>query len=217
MEDSNISDNFSIESPILKQINKSKFKHINGYSTKIEKVSKLMREILETINPKAKEEIINKTPIRFAESLIEFTQGYHDDLDAIIPDAVFDSEDFNDMIIVKDIMFSSICEHHLLPFFGDCAIGYIPKKKILGLSKFPRLVLSLSKKMQLQERLTKEIVDAINLYLEPSGVVVIINAAHSCMCYRGIKSWDAKTQTIFTSGCLKEKDNLDKFFNMLNR
>lgn len=182
---------------------------------KEEKISQLTKEILLLSNPEASEEIINKTPMRYAKALMEFTSGYNEDIKNLLNDAIFPSEDFNDLIIVKDINFVSNCEHHMLPFFGDCIIGYIPNKKILGLSKFPRLVNSLSKKFHLQERLTKDIGNTLNEYLEPKGIVVLVNARHSCMCFRGVKSWDSKTKTIFKLGCLKEKEYLDEFFNLL--
>lgn len=176
-----------------------------------------MSKILKLLNPNAQPEIMLKTPGRYADAMIEMTKGYDLDLEKLMNEAVFDSEKYHEIIIVKDIHFSSLCEHHLLPFFGDCCIGYIPDKKILGLSKFPRLVDALSKKLHLQERLTKEIADGIHKLLEPYGVVVLINSIHSCMCFRGIKAFDAKTQTIYTTGKFKEKESLDLFFQMLGR
>jgi GTP cyclohydrolase I len=188
----------------------------NGATNKIEKISILMREILEIVYPNAKSEIKTRTPTRFAEALLEFTEGYNENLDELMTEAIFDSEDYHDLIIIKEINFSSICEHHLLPFFGECTIGYIPDQKILGLSKFPRLVNSLSKKMHLQERLTKEIAETINYYLKPRGAIVILNASHSCMCFRGVKSFDTKTETVYSLGELKDKNNYYKFFNLLS-
>jgi GTP cyclohydrolase I len=192
-----------------------KSKKFNGeVAEKVEKMADLFREILQLVNPVASEEIIDRTPIRFSEALVEFTQGYHESLDDLLGEAIFENDGFNDLVVIKNIQFSSLCEHHVLPFFGECTIGYIPNRKILGLSKFPRLVQCVSRKMGLQERLTKEIAEAINTYLEPEGVVVVVEAGHSCMCFRGIKAFNSKTQTIYTMGSLKQKDNLDKFFQM---
>ena len=189
----------------------------NGSDSKVVKIAKLIKEMLEIINPNAEAEIINKTPFRYAEAMLEFTQGHQENALETISEAIFDSEGYNDIIIVRDINFNSMCEHHLLPFFGECTIGYIPNKKILGLSKLPRLVQTLSKKLQIQERLTKEIAENIHTALNALGVVVIISSIHSCMCFRGIKSFNAKTETIFTLGNMKDKENLDKFFNLLRK
>jgi GTP cyclohydrolase I len=189
----------------------------NGSNTKVVQIAKLMKEMIEILNPNAESEIMSKTPFRFAEAMLELTQGQHENAMETISDAIFDSEGFDDIILVKHINFNSICEHHLLPFFGECTIGYIPDGKILGLSKFPRLVQSLSKKMHIQERLTKEIAEHINKALNPLGVVVMLSSTHSCMCFRGVKSFNSKTDTIYTLGSLRQKDNLDKFFSILKK
>jgi GTP cyclohydrolase I len=196
-------------------LNKNSNKDISE-KEKEEKISNLMKEILLITNPEANEEIKNKTPLRFAKALIEFTSGYNENINDILNDAIFPSDDFKELIIIKDINFVSTCEHHMLPFFGDCIIGYIPNNKILGLSKFPRIVNSISKKFHLQERLTKDIANTLNEYLEPLGIIVLINASHSCMCFRGVRSWGSKTQTIYKLGCLKNKEYLNEFFNILN-
>jgi GTP cyclohydrolase I len=184
---------------------------------KIEKIANLTRQILDIINPDSETEIIKKTPIRYAEALTEFTSGYNENLDEKITKAIFNIDEYDDIIIIKDINFTSMCEHHILPFFGQVNIGYIPNKKILGLSKFPRMVQILSKKLHLQERLTKEIVDNIQKYLDPAGVVVHIEACHSCMCFRGVKSFDSKTVTLYSIGVMKEQQNQDKFLTLIKK
>jgi GTP cyclohydrolase I len=189
---------------------------MNGSLSKQEKIELLMREILKTVNPNLQDEIMEKTPTRFAKALLDFTSSYDAKITDAIGEAVFDNEGYNELIIVQDINFSSICEHHLLPFFGTCNIGYIPKDKIFGLSKFPRLVEFLAKKMHLQERLTKEIAETVERFLDPQGVIVTIKSTHSCMCYRGIKSYDSKTQTIYTLGCMKKFENEQRFLTLLN-
>lgn len=208
--------NLSFGESLLKRQKENEEGKRESCLTKEEKISQLMEEIFKIVNPNADEEIKQKTPMRYAKALMEFTQGYSDDLDDLLKDAVFKSEGYDDLIVIKDISFSSTCEHHMLPFFGECTIGYIPNEKILGLSKFPRLVQSVSRKFQLQERLTKEVADNINKYLSPVGVVVLMKASHSCMCFRGIKSWKSETQTIYTLGNLKKKENLDKFLQMVS-
>jgi GTP cyclohydrolase I len=189
----------------------------NGSNLKSFKIAKLIKEMLEIVNPNLDEEIMSKTPFRYAEALLELTEGTSENQVELISGAVFNSQGFDDLIIVKDISFNSMCEHQLLPFFGECTIGYIPKDKILGLSKFPRLVGSLSKKLHIQERLTKEIADIINKVLTPEGVIVKLSSSHSCMCFRGVKSFNSKTDTIYTIGSMKDSKNLDKFFNLLRK
>lgn len=202
---------------IKNEKNEKLTKEENGTNTKVLQIAKLVKEMLEILNPNANSEIMSKTPFRYAEAMLELTKGQNENSLDTISNAIFDSEGYDDMIIVKDISFSSICEHHLLPFFGDCTVGYIPKGKILGLSKFPRLIQSLSKKMNIQERLTKEIAEHINKALEPSGVVVFVSSTHTCMCFRGVKSFNSKTDSIYTMGELKQKENIDKFFSMLRK
>jgi GTP cyclohydrolase I len=207
-------DSYEVDEKINKESeDNSNLKNGRGDS-KVEEISKLMKEILRIINPNLKDEIMSKTPIRYAKAMMEFTEGYSDDIDKIISNAVFENEDYNDMIKIKKINFNSTCEHHLLPFHGECTIGYIPNKHIMGLSKFSRLVQSLSKKLHLQERLTCEIAETINKILQPQGVVVEINSIHSCMCFRGVKSFNAETSTIYSIGSMKENDNLLKYFKI---
>lgn len=188
---------------------------IQDLKAKEAQIAEHMRQILLLSNPEATDELIEKTPMRYAKALSEFTQGYRDDIDLLLKEAIFSCENYRDLIIVQDITFISTCEHHLLPFYGDCIIGYIPKTKILGLSKFPRLVNSLSQKFQLQERLTRDIAEVLNQYLEPEGIVVLMKASHSCMCFRGIKSWNSQTKTIYKLGSLNEKENLQRFMDMI--
>ncbi len=194
---------------------KSEQEIIKGQKAKEEKIAEHMRQILLLANPDLTDELLEKTPIRYAKALTEFTEGYRDNIDYLLKDAVFTCENYKDLIIVQDITFISTCEHHLLPFYGECVIGYIPKQKILGLSKFPRLVNSLSKKFQLQERLTRDIAEVLNRYLEPEGVVVLMKASHSCMCFRGVKSLNSLTKTIYKLGTLNEKENMDRFMDLL--
>jgi GTP cyclohydrolase I len=129
---------------------------------------------------------LRATPNRVSRALRELTDGYGLSAADVIAGAVFD-QDYDEMVLVKDIPFYSLCEHHMLPFFGNCHVGYLPKGKVVGLSKIPRLVGMFAHRLQLQERMTKEIAEALNNELEPKGVGVIVEARHLCMEMRGVQ------------------------------
>lgn len=129
---------------------------------------------------------LKATPARVSRALRELTEGYRTRPEELIADAVFD-QDYDEMVVVKDIPFYSLCEHHMLPFFGQCHVGYLPKGKVIGLSKIPRLVDLFAHRLQVQEKMTKEIAEALNGALEPKGVGVVIEARHLCMEMRGVQ------------------------------
>lgn len=182
---------------------------------KADQIATHIKEMLKILNPNADEEIMSKTPLRHAKAMLELTKGYREHPSDIVSQALFPADGYDDLIVVKSLSFSSMCEHHLLPFFGECVIGYYPDGKILGLSKFPRLVNSLSKKMHVQERLTKEIADNLDKFLKPKGIAVLIKAQHSCMCFRGVNSFQAMTESVYSTGIFKtDYSNLDKFLKM---
>jgi len=187
---------------------------------KLSRMTELMREIItltnDSFSEKQEKELIEKTPQRFVRYLLEATEGYNASFDDAIGDALFDVDDYKDIIIVNNISFNSTCEHHLLPFFGECSIGYIPGKKVLGLSKFPRFIEILSKRLYLQENFTRDIATKLDSYLKSSGIVVIVNAKHTCMCCRGIKSFNSETQTIHRTGLFLQTDYLNQFYSLLN-
>ena len=145
-----------------------------------------------------------KTPQRAAKALQFLTQGYDQNVEEVVNDAIF-NEEYDEMVIVKDIECYSLCEHHLLPFFGKCHVGYIPRKKIIGLSKIPRIVDMFARRLQVQERLTKQIAEALQDVLNPAGVAVVMEAQHLCMMVRGVQKQHSQTMTNVMLGEFRDK------------
>ena len=156
-----------------------------------------IRKLLVEIGEDPNREGLLKTPARVEKSLQFLTRGYHQTLDEVVNGALFEAES-DDMVIVRDIEFFSMCEHHMLPFFGKCHVGYIPKKKIIGVSKVARIVEMFSRRLQVQERLTKEISHAISDILDAEGVGVVMEAQHLCMKMRGVE----KQNSIMTTSSM---------------
>lgn len=179
----------------------------------IESLPGHVTEILKILGEDTAREGLVKTPQRVARAWIEMTRGYHADIDALINKAIF-NENYNEMVMVKDIRFYSMCEHHLLPFFGRAHVAYIPNGKIIGLSKIPKLVDMFARRLQVQERLTSEVANTLNEKLSPRGVGVIMEARHLCMEMRGAESQDSPTVTsamlgIFHQDARTRKEFLD--------
>jgi GTP cyclohydrolase I len=156
------------------------------------------------------------TPARVEKSMTFLTKGYDEDPMAILRGAMFDV-DYDEMVIVKDIEMFSLCEHHMLPFFGKVHVAYIPKGKVLGLSKIPRLVEVFARRLQVQERLTRQIADAIQETITPQGVGVVIEARHLCMMMRGIEKQNSSTVTSAMVGCFQQKETRTEFLSLVRQ
>ncbi|KAL4885687.1 hypothetical protein BJY04DRAFT_205399 [Aspergillus karnatakaensis] len=158
-----------------------------------------------------------KTPERYAKAMLFFTKGYNEDLQDTVNDAIF-AVDSRELVLVKDIEISSLCEHHLMPFIGKVHIGYIPDGRVIGLSKLARMAEIFARRLQLQERLTHEIACAIERVLVPLGVGVVIEASHMCMVMRGAQKYTAMTTTCCMTGVLEHDSKAkDNFHSLLNR
>ena len=154
--------------------------------TRADAIPELVESLLAELGEDPDRQGLKATPARVSRVLRQLTDGYGVAPEDVISDAVFD-QDYDEMVVVKDIPFYSLCEHHMLPFFGTCHVGYLPKGKLVGLSKIPRLVGVFAHRLQLQERMTKEIAEALNGALVPKGVGVVVEARHLCMEMRGVQ------------------------------
>jgi GTP cyclohydrolase IA len=180
-----------------------------------ESVAAMVRRMLRMIGEDPNREGLRKTPERFEKSLRYLTSGYHQDPGKILNGAMY-SVCYDEMVVVKDIELFSLCEHHLLPFFGQCHVAYIPSKKVVGLSKVPRLVNMYARRLQIQERLTSQIAEAIQQNLNPLGVGVIIEARHLCMVMRGVEKQHSQAVTSAMLGVFREnKQTRDEFLALI--
>lgn len=168
----------------------------------IEKVQGLVETILTEIGENPEREGLLKTPKRVAKAYEYLTSGYNKDISKVLNGAIF-NEDYDEMVLVRNIDFYSMCEHHMLPFFGKVHIAYIPDGKIVGLSKLPRIVEVFARRLQVQERMTKEIADTINEHLKPRGVAVVSEAYHMCMMMRGVEKQNSSTTSSTMHGVFK--------------
>jgi GTP cyclohydrolase IA len=187
------------------EIENSGYKKIDQYNDKlVDSISDMYKNIIKDIGENQKRDGLIKTPVRAARAMQFLTQGYDIHPDEILRSAMF-KEDYSQMVIVKDIEVYSLCEHHLLPFFGKVHIAYIPNGHIVGLSKLPRVVDAFARRLQVQERLTNEIRDCIEKTLKPVGVAVVMECSHLCMQMRGVQKQNSVTTTsAFTGEFLKE-------------
>jgi len=183
-----------------------------------EKLKKACRMILEAIGENPEREGLKKTPIRFAKMWEEVAQGYKAEKNMKEMATTFSGENYDEMIIVRDIEFFSLCEHHLLPVVGTVSVGYIPSDRVVGLSKIPRIVEIFAKRAQNQERLTMQIADALDDILKPKGVAVFISASHMCMTMRGVKKSQSLTDTSAVRGVFRsDAKTRSEFFGLLRR
>ncbi len=182
----------------------------------LSKITKSYYNILNSINEEdSSRDGLLKTPERAAKAMQYFTQGYKQNLNSIVGDAIF-NEDTDDLVIVKDIEMFSLCEHHLVPFWGKVSVCYLPNKKIIGISKIARIIEMYSRRLQVQERLTKQIADALLEAIEPRGVGVIIEATHMCMVMRGVEKLNGKTVTSRMIGALRDdQKSREEFLNLI--
>jgi len=157
-------------------------------------VEKLIEKILEELGEDPKRQGLRRTPARVVDTLKFLTKGYSENVEEVLKGALFDVQ-YDEMVIIRNIEVYSLCEHHLLPFFGKCHVGYLPSKKVIGLSKVTRLVELFARRLQVQERLTQQIADTLNEQASPQGVGVIIEAQHLCMMMRGVEKQNAKVTT----------------------
>ena len=171
--------------------------------------------IIDLLGEDSGREGLIKTPERASKAMQFLTEGYDKNPNEILKSAMF-SESYNEMVIVKDIELYSLCEHHLLPFFGKAHIAYIPNGHIVGLSKIPRIVDVFSRRFQVQERLTEQILDCINDTLEPKGVGVVIEASHMCMMMRGVQKQNSTTTTSGFRGTFKDTNTRNEFLKLIS-
>ena len=178
-------------------------------------VKKRYEKIIEDLGEDTKRDGLVKTPERASKAMQFLTQGYGQDAAKILKSAMF-KESYNEMVIVKDIELYSLCEHHILPFFGKAHIAYIPNGHIVGLSKIPRIVDVFARRLQVQERLTEQILDCINETLKPEGVAVVIEATHMCMMMRGVQKQNSTTTTSGFRGAFKNMETRTEFLKLIS-
>ncbi|MCB0311260.1 MAG: GTP cyclohydrolase I FolE [Bdellovibrionales bacterium] len=179
-------------------------------------IAELCSRLLHLIGEDPTRQGLQRTPQRYAKALAELTGGYRQDILEIINDAIYD-EKYSEMVVVKEIEFFSICEHHILPFFGKAHVAYVPNGKIIGLSKIPRIVNMFARRLQVQERLTDQIVAAIDQALHPLGVACIIEAKHMCMMMRGVESkCSSMTTNAMRGSFLSDQRTRAEFLSLVN-
>jgi len=180
-------------------------------------LEQITRKLLKEIGENPDREGLVRTPSRVAKSWEFFSKGYNQNLEDIINNAIFE-EDVKDMVIVRDIEFFSLCEHHLLPFFGKAHVGYIPNGKVIGLSKIPRIIDMFSRRLQVQERLTHQVAEALQDVLNPIGVAVVMEGRHMCMQMRGVEKQNSFASTSAMLGQFrKSSETRSEFLSIINR
>jgi GTP cyclohydrolase IA len=179
-------------------------------------IADLMRQVLGHLGEDPSREGLLRTPVRTEKALQYLTSGYSADVSKIVNNALFDVE-YDEMVIVKDIEFFSMCEHHMLPFYGKVHVAYLPDKKVIGLSKLPRIVDVFARRLQVQERLTQQIAETVQEVLHPKGVGVICEARHFCMMMRGVEKQHSGTVTSAMLGGFRQKETRDEFLSLIKQ
>ena len=174
-------------------------------------VESLTRDLLSAIGEDPDREGLQRTPERVARMYSELLSGYDTDVEALVNDAIFESE-YKNMVLIRDIEYYSLCEHHMLPFYGKAHVAYIPNGKIIGLSKIPRLVEMFARRLQVQERMTQQIADTLQEILKPKGVAVMVEGAHMCAMMRGVKKSNANMVTTAMLGAFEQDESLREEF-----
>lgn len=193
------------------------YKQFEEYNIKVtEDVKDRYKDIIDELGEDTQREGLVKTPERAAKAMQFLTQGYDQDPVEILKGAMF-KESYNEMVIVKDIEVYSLCEHHILPFFGKAHIAYIPNGHIVGLSKLPRIVDVFARRLQVQERLTEQVLDCINDTLKPQGVAVVIEASHMCMMMRGVQKQNSTTTTSGFRGQFEKIETRNEFLKLIGK
>jgi GTP cyclohydrolase IA len=181
------------------------------------RIAELMREVLNNLGEDPDREGLVRTPLRSEKALQYLTSGYRADVESIVNGALFDVR-YDEMVIVKDIEFFSLCEHHLLPFYGKAHIAYLPGEKVIGLSKIPRIVDMFARRLQVQERMTQQIAETLQDVLKPKGVGVICEARHFCMMMRGVEKQHSGTVTSSMLGAFRQnKESRDEFLALIRQ
>ena len=179
-------------------------------------IAPLIREVLEKLGEDPERDGLLRTPDRVEQALRFLTSGYRVDIDQILNGALYDVK-YDEMVVVKDIEFFSMCEHHMLPFFGKMHVAYLPKDKVIGLSKIPRIVDAFARRLQIQERLTQEVAQTIQKVVDPVGVGVICEARHFCMMMRGVEKQHSGAMTSAMLGSFRDrKKTRDEFLSLVN-
>ncbi|HEV2172565.1 MAG TPA: GTP cyclohydrolase I FolE [Nitrospira sp.] len=183
----------------------------------IEVMTGLVTQLLKALGEFPHRNGLQKTPERVAKALQFMTQGYHQDIERLLNGALFPIE-YDEMVIVKDIDFFSMCEHHMLPFFGKCHVGYLPNKKVVGLSKIPRVVDAFARRLQVQERLTTQIAETLKRKLDAHGVAVVMEARHLCMMMRGVEKQNTIAVTSSMLGAFRTQEQTrNEFLKLIRR
>lgn len=180
-------------------------------------MTKLVTQLLTALGESPGRNGLLRTPERVAKALLFMTKGYHEDIERLLNGALFPIE-YDEMVIVKDIDFFSMCEHHLLPFFGKCHVGYLPNKKVVGLSKIPRVVDAFARRLQVQERLTTQIAETLKRKLDAHGVAVVMEARHLCMMMRGVEKQNTLAVTSSMLGAFRTQEQTrNEFLKLIRR